>query len=132
MPAKYDNLPVFKLCYDALFQIINWIHRMQRDFRYGIADDQRRIIMEVLLCIYRANNAKEKAPYLQKAIELMVEVKIYTRVLHDAKQISTPQFALAADLHVNIEKNLANWCRYSLAHDGEHNRNPEKTDTMVR
>ena len=115
MPAKYDNLPVFKQCYDALFQAIEWSAKMQKDFRYGIADDLKRKLIQVEVCIYRANCAKNetKIQHIVEALELMVEIKLYSRVLHDARQISTKQFAIACERYVEIEKNLENWKKYN-------------------
>ena len=115
MPAKYDNLPVFKLCYDALLQAIQWSGKMHKDFRYGLADDLKRAIMRMEICIYRANSAKseEKNQHIVAAMELLVEVKLYSRILRDARQISTKQFALACERYVEIEKNLGNWKKYN-------------------
>lgn len=113
MPAKYDNLPVFKLCYEALFMVIGWSSKMQKDFRYGIADDLRKIVMAILLDIYRANSSLDKIPHIEKSLERLVEVKVYTRVLYDARQISLKQYALASEKFVNIEKHLSNWLNYN-------------------
>lgn len=68
-----------------------------------------------LLCIYHANEEKgavEKLSYIGEALEKMLEVKLYVRILHDSKQFSLKKYALLCEQMVEIEKNLKNWKQY--------------------
>lgn len=110
MAATYDNLPVFKVCYDLLFLVIVWSAKMTKDFRYTIGEDLKRRLISVQIAIYHANIEKtkeRKVQYISQAQELMVEVKLYVRILHDAKQLSTKHYAMASQIIVEVDKHLA-------------------------
>ena len=64
------------------------------------------------VCIYRANGSAGKIPHIGEARERMVSIKLLMRVLHDTKQISTKQFALACEKMESISKQLAAWQKY--------------------
>lgn len=87
--AIYDNLPVFKQAYDLLLQILRFTSSVQRDFRYTVGETLKKDVIELCLCIYRANASVEKLPQIEAARERMVSIKLMVRVLHDMKQIST-------------------------------------------
>ena len=85
---------------------------MQRDFRYTVGETLKKDVIELCLCIYRANASVEKLPQIEAARERMVSIKLMVRVLHDMKQISTKQFALTCERMVSVSKQLAAWQKY--------------------
>ena len=118
MAATYDNLPVFKACYDLLFVVIAWCAKMTKDFRYTIGEELKRRLIDVEIAIYRANSEKSKEGKIEniyRAQELMVEVKLYIRILHDAKQLSTKHYAMASQMFVEVDKHLMAWRKYNLS-----------------
>ena len=110
--AIYDNLPVFKQAYDLLLQILHFTSSVQRDFRYTVGETLKKDVIELCLCIYRANASVEKLPQIEAARERMVSIKLMVRVLHDMKQISTKQFALTCERMESVSKQLAAWQKY--------------------
>lgn len=110
--AIYDNLPVFKQAYDLLLQILRFTSSVQRDFRYTVGETLKKDVIELCLCIYRANASVEKLPQIEAARERMVSIKLMVRVLHDMKQISTKQFALTCERMESVSKQLAAWQKY--------------------
>ena len=69
--AIYDNLPVFKQAYDLLLQILRFTSSVQRDFRYTVGETLKKDVIELCLCIYRANASVEKLPQIEAARERM-------------------------------------------------------------
>ena len=116
--AIYDNLPVFKQAYDLLLQILRFTSSVQRDFRYTVGETLKKDVIELCLCIYRANASVEKLPQIEAARERMVSIKLMVRVLHDMKQISTKQFALTCERMESVSKQLAAWQKY-MAKDSD-------------
>ncbi|MBS5524302.1 MAG: four helix bundle protein [Alistipes sp.] len=110
--AIYDNLPVFKQSYDLLLQILKLSSNLQRDFRYTVGETLKKDLLGLCVCIYRANGSAGKIPHIGEARERMVSIKLLMRVLHDTKQISTKQFALACEKMESISKQLAAWQKY--------------------
>ena len=53
-------------------------------------------------------------PYIGEALEIMLEVKLYVRILHDSKQLSLKKYALLCEQMVAVEKNLTDWKKYYM------------------
>ena len=58
--AHYQNLPVFKDAYDLLLRVYTVSRTFQRDFRYTIGEDLKKVLMEMMLCLFRANRSRAK------------------------------------------------------------------------
>lgn len=86
--AIYDNLPVFKQAYDLLLQILRFTSSVQRDFRYTVGETLKKDVIELCLCIYRANASVEKLPQIEAARERMESV---------SKQLAAWQKYMAKD-----------------------------------
>lgn len=114
---REENLPVFKMVYDLLLRIVHESHKMGKDFRYTIGEDLKRLMVRMEVCIYHANEnkeANEKLAYIGEALEKMLEVKLYVRILHDSKQLSLKKYALLCEQMVAVEKNLTDWKKYYM------------------
>ncbi len=115
MPTTYDNLPVFKAVYDLLLTTLDVCSRMHKDYRYSLGEDLKKRLFRIEVLVYRANKEADKvqkAGNIEQALELLVEVKLYFRILHDSKQLSVNRFAQIAFDVVGIEQHLENWKRY--------------------
>lgn len=107
--AIYSNLPVYGTTYQLMLQVAQLGPNMQRDYRYTLAQDLKRRLMDVLVMIYRANKVVEKQPIIAEMRETMVEVNVYLRLLCDLKQLSEKQYLQLAQVSVSIGKQLAAW-----------------------
>lgn len=110
--AIYDNLPVFKDTYDLLLQFIRLSGNLQRDFRFTVGERLKTEMLNLCVCIYKANAVPDKAGFIGEAREKVVIIKINIRVLHDVKQISMKQFAMLLDKVESVSKQLAAWDKY--------------------
>lgn len=112
---KEENLPVFKLVYDLILRLVHEVQKMGKDFRYSIGQDLKSNLMRVEICIYHANDEREsikKVEYINEALDRMLEVILYVRILHDSKQLSLKKYAILAEQMVEIEKHLNDWKQY--------------------
>lgn len=105
----YDALPVFKATYDLLQQVFTFSTKLSKDFRYTLGETVKKEILDICVAIYKANSIQDKAPEIALAREKIVVIKLYIRILHDMKQISTKQFAFASQRVEDISKQLAAW-----------------------
>lgn len=111
--AIYDNLEVFKASYDLLLYVFQFTPNVKRDYRYTLAEKIKDNIIELCLCIYRANASKDRVPDIRQARERLVTIKLMCRMLTDLKQISVKQFAVVCTHTESISKQLQAWQKYS-------------------
>ena len=95
--AIYDNLPVFNQAYDLLLQILRFTSSVQRDFRYTVGETLKKDVIELCLCIYRANASVEKLPQIEAARERMVSINGARAPRHEADFDQAVRADLRAD-----------------------------------
>ena len=115
--AKDIGLPVFRLAYDLLLRLFHDCSKMSKDYRYTLGEDIKKRLLRLEVCIYHANDQKDKEQklrYITEALENLIEVKICVRVLHDSKQLSLKQFAYLCEKMVEVEDQLKKWKQYNF------------------
>lgn len=113
---REENLPVFKMVYDLLLRLFHETQKMSKDYRYSLGEDIKRRLLRIEVCVYRANaetEALRKLLFIDEALDLMLEVKLTVRILHDSKELSLKKYALLCEQMVEVEKNLKNWRKYN-------------------
>lgn len=110
--AHYQNLPVFRDSYDLLLRVYTVGRTFQRDFRYTLGEDLKKVLMTMMLCLFRANRHRGKLGDVAACREHIEQVKIYLRMLHDLKQLSLKQYVLLSERAESVSKQLAAWDRY--------------------
>ena len=112
--AAYDNLPVYKACYDLLLYVMGWSANIQRELRYTVGEDLKRSLVSITVCIYRANanTGDKRRQHIEEALDHMAEVKVYLRLLHDLRQLPLKQTAQTASLVALLERQLGGWLSY--------------------
>ena len=84
---------------------------MQRDYRYTLGEQLKRVGTDMIVLIYRANKNVEKSIHIALAREKLVEIQLLVRILNETRQLSDKQFALLAERTTGISKQLASWER---------------------
>lgn len=110
----YDNLPVYKATYDLLLLLFKLNRNFQRDYRYTLGENIKNELIDLLVCIYKANASTQKSATLEKAREHVVIAKLQFRLLSDLKQINVKQYAAVAERIESISKQLAAWHKSSM------------------
>ncbi len=67
--AIHTNLPIYKVAYDLLDAVTDLVKNMPREFKRSIGSKISDECVEIVVLIFRANCAKEKAPHLGDLIE---------------------------------------------------------------
>lgn len=107
--ALYSELPVYKITYELLREVVALSRNVSRDYRYTVCGDLRAKLIDIMIQIYRANKTIDKKQHIAEARELLVESKIYIRLLADFRQVSDKQYASLADKSELVSKQLAAW-----------------------
>jgi hypothetical protein len=81
--ALHTNLPIYKVSYDLLDVITDLAKNMPRDFKASIGGKLRDECVEIVVLIFRANVAREKAPHLGTLIERLQVAELLLRLSCD-------------------------------------------------
>ena len=107
--AIHTQLPIYKVAYDLLDAITDLAKNMPRDFKVSIGGKLRDECVEIVVLIFRANVAREKAPHLGTLIERLQVAELLLRLSRDKRLISTGQYAKAVELTTSIGKQASGW-----------------------
>ncbi|MBL7113953.1 MAG: four helix bundle protein, partial [Bacteroidales bacterium] len=86
--AQYEHLPVFKKAYDLLLAIYQSVGMFGKEFKYTIGEKLKNEALELIVCIYKANNRKDKHDLIVLAKEHLEVLRLYIRIAKDLKQIT--------------------------------------------
>ncbi len=110
--AVYTNLPVYEECYQLFLNFTKLSLKMQRDYRYSLGQDVKRLLMDIILDIYKANYKEiMKLSCISDAREKMVELQVILRLLNEVRQIPDKHYMMLTESTVNIVKQLTGWER---------------------
>ena len=110
MNALYSNLPVYRDCYAVTLEFAKMRSELPRDTRYTIAQDLSRVLVGMMVTIYRANSSRtDKARLIAEMRRQAVEVQIYFRLLSDMHHLGAQKAAFFMDKVTSIGKQLAAW-----------------------
>lgn len=109
--ALHTNLPIYKVAYDLLDIITDLAKNMPRDFKGSIGGKLRDECVEIVVLIFRANVASDKAKHLGSLIERLQVCELLLRLSRDKRLISTGQYAKAIELTSSVGKQAGGWRR---------------------
>lgn len=107
--ALYNELPVYKVSYELLRDVVQFGEHMSRAFRYSMHQQLQQDVLDVIVRIYRANRSKDKLRHIDEARERLVEIEVKIRLLADFHQISSGQYAQLVLKCGMLGKQLAAW-----------------------
>src|ERR1039457_3672531 len=113
--ALHTELPIYKVAYDLLDAITDLAKNMPRDFKASIGGKLRDECVEIVVLIFRANVAREKALHIATLIERLQVAELLHRLSKDKRLISTGQYAKAIELTNSVGKQAGGWSRSALS-----------------
>lgn len=111
----HKDLPIYKVAYDLLALAVELARSMKRDVKQQLGGKLRDECLEVAVLIYRANVARDKAPYLLALVERLQVAELLLRLSCDLRCISQGQYARAVELTTSIGKQATGWRKKSAA-----------------
>ncbi|MFP3564742.1 four helix bundle protein [Paraburkholderia sp. SIMBA_030] len=120
--ALHTELDIYKVGYKLLGKVTNLVKNMERDFKRLIGEEIARESAKVLILVYRANIADNKAPHLVGLIEKVQMIEVLLRLSMDMGKISPGQYAGVISLTTSIGKQANGWKKNSanrLHHGGQ-------------
>nr|WP_220462882.1 four helix bundle protein [Bacteroides fragilis] len=110
-------MPVYKAAYDLLRSVYEKTGKIPRDVKYTLVEVLKKDLTEIMVMIYRANATTGKLPYIERARDLVVGVKVRLRLLQDMRHISVKQYAAFAQQVELLSKQLSAWHDYARRQD---------------
>jgi hypothetical protein len=107
--ALYDQLPVYKSCYDLLLQLYQVTKNMERDYKFTLGENIKNESTALILLIYRANSTNNKVEILAQAKEKVEVIRLLLRIYNDLKQIALQQFVVFSEQIESISKQINAW-----------------------
>ncbi len=111
---NYEQLPVYKDSYHLLIFIYQHTRRINRQYRYTLAEELKKACQEILIHIYQANTSEDKCAHIKEAMRWLIRVRILFRVLRDLNQLSEKQIVRIIDQIASVSKQLTAWHKYAL------------------
>ena len=78
--ASYDQLPVYKVCYDLLIATFYQADHFKCEYKYILCERFKSEVFNSLINIYRANTQTNKQPAMDKARSHSKLVPLYYRM----------------------------------------------------
>lgn len=105
----HSSLPIYKVSYDLLQHVAKITSSFPRDFKQSVGGKLRDECVDVLVLIYRANCAIDKAPHLSVVIERLQVMELLLRLSNDMRFISDGQYATAIKATDMIGRQANGW-----------------------
>jgi len=111
--AQYEHLPVYKSIYDLIIYFHKLSRRFPKDFKYGLAQELRENLTEILDKVVIANNIASKEQTLFEGEILIERVKLKIRMLKDLNVISLKSYEFVSRSLVDISKQISAWKKWA-------------------
>jgi four helix bundle protein len=109
------ELVIFKKAYDFSQWLLQHTGKFPKSHRFSVAVRLENVMLEFLRQISVANRRKQKLPILHAADEELMTLKIYLRLSHDSKFISTKSYEYAVRQTEEIGRLLGGWIKSQAA-----------------
>jgi hypothetical protein len=111
--AQYKHLPIYKLTYDLLLRIMQVTKNFPREYKYTLGQKLKHEVIELIVLIYKANSAKDRAMHLQQILERVQVVQLLMRLCHDIKILQRRHYAELAEKTDSLARQAQGWLKSS-------------------
>ncbi|RDU99173.1 four helix bundle protein [Trinickia dinghuensis] len=118
--ALHTELDIYKTGYDLFTRVTKIVENMKRPFKHLIGEEIVRETAKLLILVYRANIADDKAPHLSVLIEKVKLVELFLRLSLDDEKISPRQYYGTILLTQSIGKQASGWRKSSSVKRPSH------------
>ncbi len=111
--AQYHHLPIYKLTYDILLRIMQVTKNFPREHKYTLGQKMKDETMELIVLIYRANSARDKAGHIAEIVERVQVLQLMMRLAHDLRILQRKHYADLAEKTDSLARQAQGWLRSS-------------------
>lgn len=107
--ALHTQLPIYRAAYELLDVVTDLIKNMPRDFKRSIGEKISSECIEIMVLVFRANVAADKAPHLTELLERLQVIELLLRLGMDKRLIARAAYAGAVEQTTSIGKQATGW-----------------------
>ncbi|MBR8443270.1 four helix bundle protein [Burkholderia cenocepacia] len=107
--ALHNQLPIYRAAYGLLDDVTNLVKNMPRDFKRSIGEKISAECIEIMVLVFRANVAADKAPHLVELLERLQVIELLLRLSMDKRLIARDSYATAVEKTTSIGKQANGW-----------------------
>lgn len=107
-----DNVQVYKDTFDLLVFVYRTTNGMNREYRYTLAEEMKRVLQNLLAVIYEAKKTSPRAALLAEALHWVYEAKVLYRTMDELRLLKDWYCVTYIHLLATISKQLTAWHRY--------------------
>jgi len=111
--ARYEHLPIYKTVYDLNLYFIKLSRGFPKDFKYGLAQEIRGQLFQLIDKIILANNQIDKTNILKSAEIIIEQIKLKNRLLHDLRVTNLKSYEFFSRELVGASKQFERWRLWS-------------------
>ena len=111
--ARATDLPIYRAAYDLLQLLAKLTQQYPRGYRQGLAREVFAEAQAVVVGIFRANCATDKAPLIEQVREHLETLRLLLRLSKDLHLISPAQLGATAEFTDAIGKQASGWLSYA-------------------
>jgi hypothetical protein len=122
--AQYQHLPIYKLTYDVLLRTMSATKDFPREYKYSLGQKIKDELIELVVMIYRANSAVDKAQHIQSILERIQAIQLMMRLSHDMQILPRRHYAALSEMTDTLARQAQGWLKGTAA--GSERRKPER------
>ncbi|QUN56092.1 four helix bundle protein [Burkholderia cenocepacia] len=107
--ALHNQLPIYRAAYGLLDDVTTLVKNMPRDFKRSIGEKISAECIEIMVLVFRANVASDKAPHLVELLERLQVIELLLRLSMDKRLIARDGYAAAVEKTTSIGKQANGW-----------------------
>lgn len=111
--AQYKHLPIYKGTYDLLLRVMLATKDFPREHKYTLGQKLRDEVLELILFIYRANGATDRAAHITAIIERVQLIEVMIRLAHDMRVLSRGQYVGLVEMTDSLARQAQGWLKSS-------------------
>ena len=111
--ARYEHLLIYKSVYDLNLYFFKLSRGFPKDFKYGLGQEIRGQLLQLIDKIIIANNLVDKTNALESAEITIEQIKLKNRLLHDLNVTSLKSYEFFSRELVNVSKQVEKWRLWS-------------------
>jgi hypothetical protein len=111
--AQYQHLPIYKQTYDILLRTMTATKEFPREYKYTLGQKIKDELIELVVMIYRANTATDKARHIESIVERVQAIQLMLRLSHDMRILPRRHHAALSEMTDELARQAQGWLKSS-------------------